>query len=114
MSIMSEASLDRVDTAGPSAAASPSPMPEAHVERLADDVYVVTIADDAIGFIEVAGRIYVASVGPRRDRALECAQTHSLDTAARAIAEIHGATVADDATSRARRVTRALYRPLPC
>lgn len=114
MSIMSEATLDRVDTAGPSAAPSPSPIPEAHVERLTDDVYAVTIADDAIGFIEAAGRIYVASVGPRRDRALECAQTHSLDTAARALAEIHGATVADAATSRARRVTRALYRPLPC
>ncbi|WP_236967871.1 hypothetical protein [Microbacterium aurantiacum] len=114
MSIMSEASLDRVDITGSRSAPSHPRMPEAHVERLADDVYVVTLADDAIGFIEVAARIYVASVGPRRDRALECAQTHSLDTAALAIAEIHGTTVADAATTRARRVTRALYRPLPC
>ncbi|MEV8273100.1 hypothetical protein [Microbacterium sp. NPDC077184] len=89
-------------------------MPEAHVERIADDVYAVTLVDDAIGFIEVAGRIFVASVGPRRDRALECAQTHSLDSAAQAIAEIHGTTVAGAATSQARRVSRALYRPLPC
>ncbi len=113
MSIMSEASTDRFDGIG-SFPASPPRMPDAHVERVADDVFAVTIADDAIGFVEVAGRIYVASVGPRRDRALECAQAHSLDSAARAIAAIHGATLADAATSQARRVSRALYRPLPC
>lgn len=113
MSIMTEASTDRLGGTGSSPTSSPR-MPDAHVECVADDVFAVTIADDAIGFIEVAGRIYVASVGPRRDRALECAQTHSLDAAARAIAAIHGATVADAATSQARRVPRALYRPLPC
>lgn len=82
--------LHAVDTTTPDIEALPPtqpidlPVPTAHglrLERTGFDSY--TVCDDAgtVGFVDVVGRIHVASLGPRADRAVEIAQTLDLGTA---------------------------------
>ncbi|WP_307216825.1 hypothetical protein [Microbacterium sp. SORGH_AS_0888] len=64
------------------AAVGPPPAADAvRVERHGFDSYVVTRAGVVIGFVEVVGRIHVASQGRSLDRAVEIAQVLDLPAA---------------------------------
>ena len=47
--------------------------------------YEVTVSGETIGFIDVAGAVFVALVGSRYDQAVEAAQTLVFEDALRAI-----------------------------
>jgi hypothetical protein len=49
------------------------------------DLVEVVVGPDVVGFIEVVGPVFVALSGPRYDRAVEVAQSVSIEVAHRAL-----------------------------
>lgn len=49
------------------------------------DLVEVVVSGDTVGYIEVAGRVFVALRGPRYDTAVEVAQSVSIEVAHRAL-----------------------------
>lgn len=69
------------------AAATSSPS----VERVGADCYVVLEESRPVGYIDVAGTVYVALWGRRYDRAVEVGQTRALAAAAALVLREHQA-----------------------
>jgi hypothetical protein len=57
------------------------------LERTGFDSYALCVEDSTVGFIDIVGRVYVAYLGPRADRAVEIAQALDLPSAVRRIAD---------------------------
>jgi len=60
---------------------------ELDVERVLDDVYRVRDADAVLGYVLVAGPVFVTLRGDVFNTSLEVAQSHDLDAAVRALTE---------------------------
>lgn len=72
-------------------AAEPPTAVGPRVERIGADCYVVLDESHPIGFIDVAGEVFVALRGRRYDRAVEVGQSRGLQAAVALVLEEHGA-----------------------
>lgn len=90
--------LSRPAAPSPASAAEASPtvaLPSAarptepQVERVGADCYVVLDDSRPVGYIDVAGAVFVALWGRRYDRAVEVGQSLVLDTAAELVLREH-------------------------
>lgn len=67
------------------APAPPLVEPRVQWERAGADCYAVLLNDKLIGFIDVAGRVFVALAGCRYDRAVEVGQSVEFERAVDAV-----------------------------
>lgn len=68
-------------------AAPPPPQPRVQWERVGADCYAVLLDGLLIGFVDVAGVVFVALAGCRYDRAVEVGQSVVFERAVGAVVE---------------------------